>query len=252
MGVCQIWQAGLYDGAHGFVARHGEALLAWLAPQTGERVLDLGCGTGDLTAKIAQAGVDVVGLDASGAMLTQARAKFPGLTFMQGDAASLPDFGGSFDAAFSNAVLHWLPDLRPVAEGLTRALRPGGRFVAECGGEGCKATIYGMLRDVVRAFGFVPCTVHHFRPLSALAAPFEAAGFRVVRAVWFSRDTVLEGRDGMLNLLRMFSLGILGNVPPEQHADILAETVERLRPLLFRDGVWHADYTRQRLLCIRL
>lgn len=250
--MSQVWSAGLYDGAHGFVAQYGEALLAWLAPQAGERILDLGYGTGDLTAQIAHRGADVVGLDASEAMLTQARAKFPHLVFVRGDATALPDLGAPFDAAFSNAVLHWIPDLCPVAEGLSRALRPGGRFVAECGGEGCKALIYGTLRAVLREHGFEPRTVHFFRPLSVLAAAFESAGFRVTRAEWFPRDTSLKGLDGMLNILRMFSLGILSDVPPARHEALLAETVERLRPHLFRDGIWHADYTRQRLLCVRL
>lgn len=250
--MSQEWSAELYDGAHRFVSHYGESLIAWLAPRPNERILDLGCGTGDLTARLARSGADVVGVDASEAMLVQARAKFPSLTFVHGDAIALPDLGAPFDAVFSNAVLHWIPDLRPVAKELARVLRPGGRFVAEFGGEGCKELIYGTLRSVIREYGFVPCTVHFFRPLSSLAEAFERSGFRVIRAEWFPRDTPLEGSNGMLNILRMFSLGILSDVPSMWREKILIETIERLRPLLFREGVWHADYTRQRLLCTRL
>lgn len=250
--MSQEWSAELYDGAHRFVSRYGESLVAWLAPQPNERILDLGCGTGDLTARLARSGADVVGVDASEAMLVQARTKFPSLAFVHGDAIALPDLGVPFDAVFSNAVFHWIPDLRPVAKELARVLRPSGRFVAEFGGEGCNELIFGTLRSVIREYGFVPCTVHFFRPLSALAEVFEWSGFRVIHAEWFPRDTPLEGLNGMLNFLRMFGLGILSNVPSVRREEILVETVERLRPLLFRGGVWHADYTRQRLLCTRL
>ena len=142
----QTWSATLYDSRHDYVARYGAALLEWLSPQPGEAILDLGCGTGDLSVRIAQAGAEVWGVDADPAMLAQARAKFPDLRFLQADAMALPDFGRTFDAVFSNAVLHWIPDLGRLAEGLARVLRPGGRFVAECGGAACNAGINTALR----------------------------------------------------------------------------------------------------------
>lgn len=250
--MAQQWSSSLYDGAHGYVSNYGAALLDWLTPQAGERILDLGCGTGDLTAQIAASGAQVVGLDASEAMLAAARKKYPALTFLHGDATKLPTPEQAFDAVFSNAVLHWIPDLTPVAQGLARVLRPGGRFVAEFGGIGCKETIYSTLRAVVKDHGYAPCRVHFFRPLGELATTFESAGFRILRTEWFPRDTPLQGPDGMLNILKMFSLGILGNAPTEEHEALLAEAIERLRPHLLKADGWHADYTRQRLLCQRL
>lgn len=246
----QQWSATLYDGRHGYVARYGDALLAWLEPKSGEHILDLGCGTGDLTARIAQTGAEVMGVDANAEMLAQAQAKFPALRFVQADAMALPDFGRPFDGVFSNAVLHWIPDLAAVATGLARVLRAGGRFVAECGGAGCNAGITGMLARVANEHGFAFADTGHFRALAEIVAPFEAAGFRVTRTEWFPRDTLLDGPDGMLNFLRMFRRGCIAGVSEIEQEALFEETVERLRPTHLRADGWHADYTRQRLLCV--
>lgn len=248
----QTWSATLYDTRHDYVARYGAALLEWLAPRPGEVILDLGCGTGDLSVRIAQMGVEVWGVDADPTMLAQARAKFPDLRFLQADAMALPDFGRPFDAVFSNAVLHWIPDLARLAEGLARTLRPGGRFVAECGGIACNAGINEALRLTAEAHGLTFADTAHFRPLSELVVPFERAGFRVTRTEWFPRDTPLQGEDGMLNFLRMFRKGCVATTSDAEQEALFAETVARLRPTHLRPDGWHADYTRQRLLCIRL
>src|SRR5262245_22336955 len=131
----QTWDAGLYDGRHAFVWRHGASLVELLAPKPGERVLDLGCGTGHLTARIAEAGAVAVGLDGSAEMLKQARAAYPQLEFVQADARDFR-FDEPFDAVFSNAVLHWINEPAAVIRCVRDALKPGGRFVAEFGGRG--------------------------------------------------------------------------------------------------------------------
>ena len=248
----QAWSADLYDSRHGFVARYGGALLDWLAPRPGERILDLGCGTGALTDQIAQRGAEAIGVDASEPMIARARAKYPALRFIHADAAALPDLGAPFDGVFSNAVLHWLPDLAPVAAGLARVLRHGGRFVMECGGLACTATILDALRAACAAHGVPFADNIHFRSLATLAAPFEEAGFRIIRTEWFPRNTLLEGPDGMFNWLRMFRRGSLPTLSEPEQDTLFAETVERLRPTLLHADGWHADYTRQRLLAIRL
>src|ERR1051325_4868475 len=131
----RAWDAARYDSAYSFVWERGADLLALLAPQPGERILDLGCGTGHLTAKIAESGAEVVGLDHSTAMIEQARQNHPGLRFEWADAA---EFGvpEPFDAVFSNGVLHWVQRPADAAACVWRALKRGGRFVAEFGGKG--------------------------------------------------------------------------------------------------------------------
>src|SRR3954454_15364658 len=120
----QSWDAGLYDDRHAFVWKHGASLVDWLAPRPGERILDLGCGTGHLTAAIAEVGAAVVGLDHSAEMLEQARRSSPALDFVQADARDFtaPD---PFDAVFSNAALHWVRPPEAVARCVRAALKPG-------------------------------------------------------------------------------------------------------------------------------
>ena len=142
------WDAARYQDRHSFVWRYGASLLEQLNPQPGERILDVGCGTGQLTAEIARSGAQVVGLDNSAGMLSQARQNYPDLTFVLGDASAF-DFPEPFDAVFSNAALHWVKDADGAASCIARALRRGSRFVAEFGGKGNIASVQAALRAVL-------------------------------------------------------------------------------------------------------
>src|SRR5690348_2649956 len=124
------WNAAQYDAKHAFVYEKAKGLVELLAPQAGERILDLGCGTGALTAEIAERGVEVLGVDQSEEMISQARRKFPALKFEVVDAREL-HFNAEFNAVFSNAVLHWIPQAEQVISGVAHALKSSGRFVAE-------------------------------------------------------------------------------------------------------------------------
>src|SRR5690242_14524174 len=129
------WDSGFYDQAFGVITQFGSGVFELLAPRAGERILDLGCGTGHLTAKIAEDGAEAVGIDTAEDMIARARASYPEIRF---EVARGEDFAldGQFDAVFSSAVLHWIPRADAVASSVFRALRPGGRFVAEMGGKG--------------------------------------------------------------------------------------------------------------------
>ena len=138
------WDSSQYQSTFGFVWEYGADVLALLKPQPGERILDVGCGTGQLMSRMAEAGADMLGIDASPAMIAQARQNFPKLKFQLCDAAQFQT-EEKFDAAFSNAALHWMPHADDVAEAVSRALKPGGRFVAEMGGKGNIAQVVGAL-----------------------------------------------------------------------------------------------------------
>jgi SAM-dependent methyltransferase len=129
------WNAEQYEGGHSYVWQFGGRLVELLAPRAGQRILDLGCGTGQLTAEIAAAGAEVVGLDSSPEMLGQARQNYPHLKFVLADATSFR-LDQDFDAVFSNAALHWVKNAEAAVRSIASALRPGGRFVAEFGGAG--------------------------------------------------------------------------------------------------------------------
>jgi len=146
------WNAGFYDAKHAFVWQKAKGVVALLAANSGERILDLGCGTGTLTQELAACGAQVVGVDHSPEMIYEARKKFPQLRFELCDARSL-SFSGSFDAVFSNAALHWIPEADLVIQGVSRALKPGGRFVAEFGGKGNVRHVVTALETALAEFG---------------------------------------------------------------------------------------------------
>jgi trans-aconitate methyltransferase len=129
------WNAKLYDDKHGFVSKYGEDLLGWLDPVNGERILDVGCGTGQLAAQIAQHGAKVTGFDYSAQMIEKARAAYPEIPFDIMDARNF-HYDQPFDALFSNAALHWINEPEAVIGSMYRALKPGGRLVIEMGGKG--------------------------------------------------------------------------------------------------------------------
>ena len=240
------WDPARYQSKYSFVWQFGESLLELLKPRAGERILDIGCGTGQLTAEIARAGARVVGLDKSPEMLAEARKNFPEIIFEQGDATSFR-FEEPFDAAFSNAALHWVQDQAAAAASIARALRPGGRFVAEFGGKGCIASVVGAMRAVLgpRADQLCPWT---FPSIGEFAPLLERSGLEVGQGVLFDRPTPLEGDNGMEEWLRMFCGVYFRGLSAEETRETIAQVVERLRPALYRDGVWTVDYRRLRIV----
>jgi len=247
----QGWDAALYDGKHGFVAHYGEALLDLLAPQPHERVLDLGSGTGDLTHKIAAEGASVIGLDSSPTMLSSARAKYPALEFMFGDATNFR-FDAPFDAVFSNATLHWVKPPEAAAKCVARALKPGGRFVAEFGGAGNIAHITRAVRDAFSELTGEDKPHSLFFPSIGEYAPILEAYSLEVQAAWlFDRPTPLDGEEGMLNWLAMFGDGMLRGVPTDIRQRVTALAERTLRQTNYVNGRWFADYRRIRIVATK-
>ena len=243
----QRWDAGLYDDKHAFVWRHGASLVELLGPQPGERILDLGCGTGHLTARIAESGATVVGLDHSAEMLEQARAAYPRLQFVQGDAREFT-FAEPFDAVFSNAVLHWVRPPEAVVRRVRDALRSGGRFTAELGGRGNVRRIETALRTAEERLNLqLSGSPWYFPGVGEYASLLEAEGLEVRYAVLFDRATPLEGEDGLREWVKMFGRAVLDAIPAERREAFLTAVEEAARPELYRDGGWFADYRRLRV-----
>lgn len=240
--MSDAWDPALY-GKHGFVHRLAAGLVDVLAPRPGERILDVGCGTAQLTAAIAEKGAAVVGLDASPAMIAEARRRYPALDLRVMDAREM-SFEVPFDAVFSNATLHWIRPPEAAAARIFAALRPGGRFVAEFGGEGNVRRLLA----AAEAAGAPPELLHanYFPSVSAYTAVLEGAGFRDVAAEIYERPTPLE--EGLGGWMRMFRPGALEKVADPER---FFRAMERNAPELLRDGVWHADYRRLRLTARR-
>lgn len=240
------WNAADYAANAGFVPALGNAALELLAPKPGEAILDLGCGDGVLTKRIAEAGADVLGVDPSEAMLAAARAL--GLQVQVADGQALP-FDNRFDAVFSNAALHWMPNQPAVAAGVFRALKPGGRYVGECGGFMNIAAIRTALRSVLKAHGYSPESGggQTYNTAEAFTAIQQAAGFVDVEAKIIARPTPLP--TGIRGWLKTFRAGFLdeSGVPEAARATVIDEIEALLAPVL-QDGAgnWQADYVRLR------
>ncbi len=243
------WNADDYDDGHGFVYEYGDDVVDLLDPQPGERILDLGCGTGHLTRRIADAGADVVGLDSAEGMIATARETYPDLEFVCADATEfVPD--RSFDAVFSNAMLHWVPDEQQdaVLSTVADALSPGGRFVAELGGIGNVETLVEAIAAELDERGYEADNPWYFPSIGEYTPRLETHGFEVRLARLFDRPTELEaGLDGWLG---MFGDSFFAPLSDAERGDAFAAIEDRVREELYDHGVWTADYRRLRFLAV--
>jgi len=216
----------------------GRAALELLDPKPGERILDVGCGEGRLTREIAASGATVTGIDDSLAMVHAARDR--GVDALVVDAADM-HFDSEFDAAFSNAALHWMSDRQAVADGIFRALKPGGRFAGEMGGEGNLARIRETLDAELVIRGYVPpAGASNWYPSGEeFAQVYEEAGFAEIDARLIDRPTKIE--HGLAAWVTTFRKGWLdrAGVPEEERAEVAQAVADRL-------GTDIADYVRLR------
>jgi trans-aconitate methyltransferase len=241
----QRWDPERYARNARFVSDLGMPVVELLAPQPGERILDLGCGDGALTQKLVDIGCVVVGVDGSADQIAAARAL--GLNARVMDGERLTFDGAGFDAVFSNAALHWMKRANDVIEGVWRALRPGGRFVAECGGHGCVATIARALEQELSRRGIDASTVNpwYFPTAEEYRGRLEARGFAVRSIALFPRPTPLPG--DVTGWLETFAESFTSALPAVERRMFLEDVQERLRPdLCDAVGHWTADYVRLR------
>jgi SAM-dependent methyltransferase len=245
------WDSSAYDGSHSFVYEYGADVVDLLDPRSDERILDLGCGTGHLTDRIAESAAEVVGLDRSAEMIEEARASYTDREFRRADAREFT-VSEPFDAVFSNAALHWIDDQDAVLDRVADALEPGGRFVAELGGTGNVAAIVGAVGDELADRGYEPPTdLWYFPTVGEHASRLEAHGFEVRYATLFDRPTALEdGEDGLAAWLGMFGDRLLGPVTEDRRPAVVEGVEDRLRDELYDDGTWTADYRRLRFVAI--
>lgn len=243
--MAQNWDPERYARNARFVADFGEALLVLLAPKPGERILDLGCGDGALTEKLAATGASVVGVDAGAEMVRAAKARGLDARVMDGQALS---FDHEFDAVFSNAAIHWMKRAGAVLAGVRRALKPGGRILAEFGGAGNVAIVLEALFRILARYGvegpslspWYYATPEEYRRL------LEANGFVVKNLELFPRPTPIPGE--LADWFETFGESFLSAVPASERETVKRQLARELAPKLRdRDGKWTLDYVRLRV-----
>ena len=243
----QRWDPKTYAANARFVAELGQPVVELLAPRPGERILDLGCGDGALTEKLAALGCSVVGVDSSPEQIAAARAR--GLDARVMDGQSLA-FAAEFEAVFSNAALHWMKEPDAVIAGVARALKPGGRFVGEMGGAGNIARIVEALTAALARRGMAPELPWYFPRPEEYRAKLEAAGFAAEEIALFPRPTPLPGDIGAW--IEIFCAGSLARLGDTERQPFIAELREALTAHLRQpDGSWIVDYVRLRFAAVK-
>lgn len=246
--MTQAWNPATYAQNAAFVQDLAGEILGWLAPQPAEHILDLGCGDGRLTQRIAASGAIVAGIDASREMVAAAREM--GIVAVEANAEALPYPDATFDAVFSNAALHWVRDQDAMMAQVHRVLKPGGRFVAELGGHGNIAAIRVALMAVLARHGHADREdgVNYYPTADAYARRLVRHGFQVDRIELIPRPTPLP-ETGMEAWLRTFRRGVLESLPESLRNAVVEETAALLAPaLLDEEGKWIADYVRLRFI----
>lgn len=250
------WDSEAYDRDFSFVAAYGETILGWLDPKPGERILDLGCGTGDLTARLVASGATVVGLDGDESMAARFAERLPEVPVVVLDAQqpwpTEPPLHEPFDAIFSNAALHWMPAADAVAASMAARLRPGGRLAVELGGVGNVAVVQASAEAAAHDLGLQAPRWGRYYPTPAQYADvLERVGFEVRQLELADRPTRLSGPDGLAEWLRLFGRGAMSHLDADQVSSLVVRASEIARDRLFSDGSWWADYRRLRVLARR-
>jgi len=248
------WKVDLYNQKHAFVYEYGQDLIQLLDPKEDEHILDLGCGSGQLTNEISKSGARVIGMDSSNEMISEAKNKYPDNQFFVKNAANF-HFEKPFDAIFSNAVLHWVKDGENAISSMYKNLKPGGRIVLEFGGKGNVKSIITSVKNALERRGYMENASlknWYFPSISDYTVLLEKNGFEVTFAHLYDRPTELaDNQNGIKDWIEMFGSTYFVDIPLEEKKIILEETQNDLKEKCFIDGKWYADYRRIRILAYK-
>lgn len=244
------WDEENYTENFQFVHKYGESLISLVTVEPGSFVVDLGCGNGALTQKLAEK-YEVLGIDASPDMLAKAKELHPDLDFVRADAC---DFAleKKADAIFSNAVFHWIENQDKLVENIAANLKSGGELVFEFGGKGCADTVHKALEQSFDKYGYEYRLDFNFRSIGEFAPILEKHGFRVELARLYDRPTAQVGENGLQNWIEMFVTTAFDGVAGKDKENIIKDAVAICRPSLYKDGIWYVDYVRLLMKAVKI
>lgn len=247
------WDAKGYTDNFSFVHKYGEDVLELIDAKAGSLAVDLGCGNGALTEKLAERNYRVLGVDASADMIGTAKSLHPELDFKVADALEF-ELSDKADVIFSNAVFHWIDSDKQeqMIEHISGQLKPGGQLVCEFGGKGCAEAIHSTLEKNFAKRGLIYPRTFYFPSIGEYSPILEKFGLRVEYAVLFDRPTEQQTENGLEDWIRMFVKKPFENMDTETQDAIIHETVDMLRPVLYHNGKWFVDYVRIRIKARRV
>jgi len=242
------WNAELYQDKHDYVAEYGKSLLAYVANDSAQVILDLGCGTGELTYELSQKAGVVIGVDGSESMINNAKEKYPEIEFYVMDACNLK-WENYFDVIFSNAVFHWIPNQTNLLDSIYRALKPNGKLICEFGAHGNIANIQRAFQTAASGYGYDYVSQFYFPAVCEYTQLLENAGFNIEFITDYDRPTALkDGRLGLRNWLNQFFASDLSKFTASQQSDIFEAVEDNLRSKLWNGERWTADYRRIKVI----
>ncbi len=251
----KIWNVELYNDKHNYVYEYGEELVRLLNPKAGEIILDLGCGSGQLTHQISESKAKAIGIDSSKSMIESAKLKYPEINFYVKEASNFR-FDKPFDAIFSNAVLHWVLESEKAVVSMKNNLKSGGRLVLEFGGKGNVETIIQSVRNVLKSKGYTKESKiknWYFPGVDEYRILLEKNGFEVEYAKLYERPTELtDTENGIKDWLMMFGNSFFKDLNDNVRNEILEMVQEDVKKDCFVNGKWIADYKRIRILARKL
>jgi trans-aconitate methyltransferase len=248
------WKPELYNEKHSFVYNYGEKLMELLDPKENERILDLGCGSGQLTFKINGFAKEVIGIDKSAEMIADAKSKFPNIEFQVKDAESYK-FDKKFDSIFSNATLHWVKNYKDSINSMYKNLKDNGKIVLEFGGKGNVQTIVKQLRKSLKKRNYISqseLNLWYFPSIGEYSIELESVGFRVLFAEHYDRPTELSDENsGIKDWISMFAESFFIGVSENHIEEIKNEVQESIKEKCLINGKWFADYKRIRIIATK-
>lgn len=248
------WNPSLYDEQHAFVSQYGSNLIDLLNPKPGEYILDLGCGTGDIANALTEKGVHVKGIDSSEDMINRARQKYPHIPFLKADATALTEIN-TYQAVFSNAVMHWITDPEKALDSIYHSLQIGGRFVAEFGAKGNVEQITSTIKKQAKKLHIPYDNTKfpwYFPSIGEYTTLMENTGFHVTYARIFDRPTILKGEDGLENWINMFGQSMFKHISKPSREQLVKAVENSLRDKIYLNNEWVADYKRIQIIGLKV